>query len=59
MWFPTICSQFDSENPLHLQGNMKHPERDKTWWFMRIVEMITCIHIMTNFWLTHFIGKVT
>ena len=33
---------------------MRNPERDNLWWFMRIIEMITCIHIMANFWLTHF-----
>jgi hypothetical protein len=35
---------------------MRNPERDNLWWFMRIVEMVTCVHIMANFWLTHFMN---
>ena len=33
---------------------MKHPERDTIWWAMRIVEMVTCVHIVANFWVTHY-----
>lgn len=31
------------------------PEKHKAWvwWSIRVVEIVTCIHIILNFWLTH------
>jgi len=23
------------------------------WWVIRVFEIVTCIHIMANFWLSH------